>query len=473
MRTPNILFILIDDLGWRDLACYGSTFYETPNLDRLARQGMLFTDAYASCPVCSPTRASILTGKYPARVGVTDWIGGQSEGRLAHVPYLHYLPLEETTLATALREHGYQTWHVGKWHLGDEPFWPDKQGFDVNVGGCHWGMPKNGYFAPWGIPSLEEAPEGTYLTDHLTDRAIDLIENRDERPFFLHLSHHAVHTPIQAPGDLVEKYERKARRLKLDRIDPIVVGEPFPSVHKNHLNVERRMIQSDPAYAAMVENMDTNIGRVLTTLETEGIVDDTIVIFTSDNGGLSSAEGSPTCNLPLSEGKGWTYEGGTRVCQIVRWPGVVEPGARCHAPVTSTDFYPTLLEATGAPMRPEQHADGMSLVPLLKGAERLDREAIYWHYPHYANQGGRPAASLVSGKWKLIENFEDGRLELYDLDADIGETIDLSQREPETTRRLYKMLKDWQKEIEAKIPDPNPDWQQKLKRPSVPNNAHE
>ncbi len=471
MTKPNIVFFLIDDLGWRDLACYGSTFYETPNLDRLASQGMLFTDAYASCPVCSPTRASIMSGKYPARVGVTQYIGGSAEGKVKDVPYLHYLPLEEKSLATALREQDYQTWHVGKWHLGDADFHPQHHGFDVNVGGCHMGCPYNGYFSPWGIEHLEDGPEGEYLTDRLTDEAIRLIKGRNQKPFFLNFCHYAVHTPIQSPPDLVQKYERKAAAMGLDQVQAIVEGEYFPCLHKQDQRVQRRMLQSDPAYAAMIENLDASIGRVLNVLDEEGLTDNTIVVFTSDNGGLSTAEGSPTCNFPLAEGKGWNYEGGTRVCQIVKWPGRVRPGSRCAVPVTSTDFYPTFLEACEAPLIPEQHVDGVSLMPLITESGAINREAIYWHYPHYGNQGGAPAASLISGRWKLIEFFEDNRFELYDLEHDLSEKNNLAAAEPKVVERLSRMLKDWQQEIEAKIPEPNPEYEAKLKRPKVANNA--
>ena len=473
MDQPNILFILIDDMGWRDLGCFGSTFYETPTLDRLAAEGMLFTNAYASCPVCSPTRASIMSGKYPARVGVTQFIGGHNEGKLADVPYLHYLPLEEVSVASALRDGGYQTWHVGKWHLGDEDFYPDRHGFDVNVGGCHRGAPSR-YFSPWDIVTLKDGPEGQYLTDRLTDEAIDLIAQRDTgRPFFLHLSHYAVHVPIQAPEPLVAKYRRKAEVMGLDKVEAIVEGEHFPPLHKQDQRVARRVVQSDPAYAAMIENLDWNIGRVLRALDKGGVADNTLVVFTADNGGLSTAEGSPTCNFPLAEGKGWNYEGGTRVCQIARWPGVIAPRRWCGEAVTSTDFYPTFLEAAALPLRPEQHVDGVSLMPLLRGEGRLDREAIFWHYPHYGNQGGAPAASLVSGRWKLIEFFEEGRLELYDLTHDIGEKHNLVGERPDVVAGLHAKLKAWQKDVEAKIPEPNPDYEKKFKRPNVPNNAHE
>lgn len=462
-RRPNIIFILTDDLGWRDISCYGSSFYETPNIDRLAERGMLFTDAYASAPVCSPTRASLMSGKYPARVGVTQYIGGHTVGRLCDVPYFWGLPLSEISLAKALSQGGYATWHVGKWHLGDGTMRPEAHGFEVNIGGCGWGHPHNGYFSPYGIPTLDEGPPGEYLTDRLTDEAVGLINGRDERPFFLNLSHYAVHTPIEAPRDLVAKYEEKARRLGLDRIAAIKPGEYFPCVHKQDLRVQRRVIQSDPTYAAMVENLDTNIGRILATLETEGIAEETLVVFTSDNGGLSTAEGSPTCNLPLSEGKGWMYEGGTRVVQLVSWPGVVEPASRCEEPTTTTDWYPTLLEAAGLPPMPEQHLDGVSLLPLLSGSGGFRRPPLFWHYPHYSNQGGTPASSVRDGDLKLIEFFEDGHAELYDLRSDIEEKHDLSSADPESTRRLGEELRRWRREVEALMPKPNPNWQPRPK----------
>jgi len=469
---PNILMILIDDLGASDLGGYGSTFYETPVLDRLAREGMLFHNAYATCPVCSPTRASLMSGKYPARVGITQYIGGHCEAQLKDVPYLHYLPLEETSLATALRQGGYQTWHVGKWHLGDREFWPDKHGFDVNIGGGHHGNPYKGFFSPWHLDNLPEGPAGEYLTDRLTDEAIALIRKRGDKPFFLNMSHYAVHTPIQAPAELVEKYKEKARRLGLDQIKPIIPGKPNPRCPDDTWRIQRRILQSDPAYAAMMENLDTNIGRLLQALEDEGLAQNTLVCFTSDNGGLATAEGSPTCNSPLAEGKGWNYEGGTRVCQIVRWPGKVRPGSRCEEPVQTCDFYPTFLQAAGLPLMPAQHVDGESLLPLLREAGPLQRDAIFWHYPHYSNQGGWPAASMRSGTWKLIENFEDQTLELYDLEADTGEMNNLVNVHPERVRQMHARLKAWQESVKALIPERNPDWIHKTKRPLVPNNAH-
>jgi arylsulfatase A-like enzyme len=458
MPKPNVVFILIDDMGWMDLACYGSSFYETPNLDRLRTEGVLFTDAYASCPVCSPTRASIMTGRYPARVGITNYIPGNERGKLIGAPYIDHLPLEEHTLASALRDGGYRTYHVGKWHLGGEPYWPEKHGFDVNVAGCHWGSPKGRYFSPWGNPRLEDGPEGEYLTDRLTDEAIKLLRANGEAPFFLNLPYYAVHIPIQAPAEEVAHFEEKARRMGLDRVETFAVDGPFPCEHKKHLRITRRLVQSDPVYAGMVRRLDWNIGRLLDALEELGKAEDTLVIFTSDNGGLATSEGSPTCNAPLAEGKGWMYEGGTRGCLLVRWPGRVAPASTCSVPVTSPDFYPTILEAAGLPLIPEQHCDGVSLMPLLAGGSRLDREAIYWHYPHYGNQGGTPGSSVRAGDWKLIEFFEDGRLELYNLREDISEKRNLAAQEPGRARSLHGMLKAWRDEMEAVIPEPNPDY---------------
>lgn len=462
---PNIIFILIDDLGWRDLGCYGSTFYETPNIDRLAAEGMLFTDAYAACPVCSPTRASILTGRYPATIGVTNWIdwGGNSHpnrGRLVDVPYVKGLPLSEMTIASALRDAGYATWHVGKWHLGDEETGPEKHGFEVNVAGCHMGSPaKDGYFSPYNIPNLPPGPDGEYLTDRLTSEAIDLIENRDERPFFLNLWYYTVHTPIMAKAETIAKYEAKAKALGLDKIEALEEGEYFPAEHKKHLRVTRRRIQSDPVYAAMIEHLDENVGRLLRTLDEAGQLENTVIFFTSDNGGLSTAEGSPTSNAPLNEGKGWMYEGGCREPLLVRWPSVANKNSRCGVPISSPDFFPTLLEIAGATHEAEKPIEGVSLLPLLRGADQLERDAIFWHYPHYGNQGGTPGSSVRIGDYKLIEFFEDGRLELYNLREDIGEAANLVGQEPDIARALYTRLVAWREQVEAKIPQPNPDFE--------------
>ena len=467
MKKPNIIFILIDDMGWKDLSCCGSTFYETPHIDQLSAQGMRFTDAYASCPVCSPTRASVMTGKYPATVGITDWInwGGSlhpARGRLIDVPYLKDLPTSEHTVAGTLKEAGYATWHVGKWHLGGEGHMPQDHGFDVNIGGCQTGSPGHGgYFSPWSIPVLENAdvPEGTYLTDYLTDQAIEQIRNKGEAPFFLNLWYYSVHTPIQAKPEKIKKYEAKTRTMGLDTQKTFEEGEFYPCEHKKDKRILRRLIQSDPVYAAMIESLDENIGRLMSALEETGEMEKTLIIFTSDNGGLATSEGSPTCNAPLAEGKGWMYEGGTREPLFVKWPGVVEPGAVCHTPVTTPDFYPTMLEAAGADGNPDHQVDGVSIMPLLKGVGALEREAIFWHYPHYGNQGGTPGASVRKGDYKLINFFEDDRLELYNLREDPGEARNLTEARPDLARELKELLSAWQKKVEAKIPQPNPDWE--------------
>ena len=440
MNKPNIVFILIDDLGWKDIGCCGSPFYETPNLDRLAGQGMRFTDAYAACPVCSPTRASLLTGKYPATVGITDWIDwagtiNPARGRLVDVPYLKQLPASEYTLANALQDHGYATWHVGKWHLGGKGSLPQDHGFDINIGGCQLGSPgEGGYFSPWTIPPLEDVDveAGTYLTDYLTDQAIELIQGKSGNPFFLNLWYYTVHVPIEGKADKIRKYEAKAKTMGLDQQETFETGEPFPCKHKQDQKVIRRLIQSDPVYAAMIESLDENIGRLLQVIQDSGEAQNTIVVFTSDNGGLATAEGSPTCNSPLAEGKGWMYEGGTREPLFIKWPGVVRPGSRCDVPVTSTDFYPSILEMAGADLVPQQHTDGVSIVPLLMGGCNLPRDAIFWHYPHYGNQGGTPGASLRMGDYKLIKFFEDNRVELYNLREDSGEKHDLAPRKGAT-----------------------------------------
>ncbi len=463
MAKPNIIFILIDDMGWRDLTCYGSDFYETPNIDRLAREGMQFTQAYAACPVCSPTRGSILTGKYPAHLGITNWIdfsgrNHPSRGRLIDVAYIKNMPDSEHTIADTLLQNGYATWHIGKWHVGNKGHYPEDHGFEINIGGFERGHPHAGYFSPWDNPKLKDGPEGEYLTDRLTDEAISLIENRDERPFFLNLWYYAVHTPIQAKQRLIEKYEAKAKRMGLDKMQAIVEGDYFPIEQKKHLRIERRIVQSNPAYAAMIETLDDNVGRLLHTLDEHGLSEETLVIFTSDNGGLSTSETSPTCNFPLSEGKGWIYEGGTREPLIVRWPGKIEADSTCDQPITSPDFYPTILEAAALPLMPEQHTDGVSILPLLQGDTEFEHGPIYWHYPHYGNQGGTPGSSIRRGDHKLIEFFEDGRLELYDLAADISEKHNLAESEPAIAAELHAELVAWRESIEAKIPQPNPDY---------------
>lgn len=464
---PNVVFIMADDLGWRDLSCTGSDFYETPHIDSLARQGVGFTNAYAACPVCSPTRASLLSGKYPARLGLTNYIGGpeharagSERGRVLSTPYIPYLPATETSLAKAFKGHGYRTWHVGKWHLGGPDYWPEVHGFDVNIGGCDMGHPRGRghYFPPWDIPTLAPKDGDDYLDDRLGDEAAALIRNHDGQPFFLNLWFYLVHTPLMAHRDLVAKFREKARAMGLDQVDALVEGEHHPSEHKKHERIVRRIIQSEPTYAAMVEHLDRNVGKVLQALEDTGIADNTIVVFTSDNGGLSTAEGSPTCNAPLAEGKGWLYEGGNREPLLMRWPGHFPAAAQSDAIVTSPDFYPTLLEACGLPPMPGQHIDGRSFLPALQAPDKHhDRGAVFWHYPHYGNQGGEPGCAVRKNNWKLIEFF-GGPVVLFDLDADPGERHDLADKQPETTAALMAELHAWRNEIGALIPENNPDW---------------
>jgi arylsulfatase A-like enzyme len=464
MRQPNIVFILTDDLGIRDLGCTGSTFYETPRLDALAAAGATCVQGYATCPVCSPSRASLLCGRSPARLGLTNYIPGQRVGRLCEAPFLHHLPRSETTVATALRAGGYQTWHVGKWHLGDGDCLPQHQGFDVNVGGCHWGMPHRGYWAPWGIPGLPEAADGTYLTDHLTDRSLDLIRGRDQsRPFFLNLCHYAVHTPIQAPAALVERFRAKAAALGLDRVPAIVAGEEMPVLpgdpNRPMQRVQRRVIQSDPVYAAMLANLDANIGRLVDALAADGLLDNTLLVFTSDNGGLSTAEGSPTCNLPHREGKGWDTEGGVRVPWLWHWPGVIPAGSTPRPPVQGCDLFPTLLAAAGLPLRPDLHCDGVDLLPLLAHGTPPPERTLFWHFPHYGNQGGQPAAWALRDGWKLVHRYEAGADLLFHLPSDPGELHDRAGDAVGIRDRLRAELDAWQVAVAARHPTPNPDWE--------------
>lgn len=458
-RKPNILFILMDDMGWRDLSCCGSMFYETPIIDQLADEGIQFTNAYAACPVCSPTRASIMTGKYPATVGLTDYLVSNARGYLIDAPYLHHLPLEEKCLARALKDNGYDTWHVGKWHLGTEEYYPEKHGFDVNIGGCEFGLPRSGYYSPYNIPTLEDGPEHEYLTDRLTDEAVKLISESTDKPFFLNLCHYAVHVPIQIADDaLVEKYRKKAADMGLDKVKTFEEGDFFPCESKKDKRIVRRLVQSDPYYAAMIENLDNNIGRVLDALKESGKMDETIIIFTSDNGGLATAEGSPTCNKPVSEGKGWMYDGGLRVPLVIRWPEAIRAGTKCDEPVISSDFYPTLLEAACIELMPQQHVDGVSLMPALEGNEEFERGPVFWHYPHYGNQGGTPGCAVRFKNYKLLYFFEKEDCELYDYDRDMEEKYDISKIQPDVCEKLRKMLFDWLDQIEAKFPTKNPDF---------------
>lgn len=424
---PNIIVILADDLGWKDLGCYGSESFQTPHLDRLAASGMRFTSAYAASCVCSPTRASIMTGKYPGRIDLTIWLGGGGGA-----PAVDHLSLDEVTIAEALREAGYLTAMVGKWHLGDTPYWPKQQGFDIAIGEPHAGSPAGGCYLPNRI-NLLGAKKGDYLTDQLTDEAVRIIEKNHDRPFFLYQAYHSVHTPIQGRPDLTKEHQARA---------------------------EREDKQFNAQYAAMIESLDTGVGRIMDTLREHDLLDRTVVFFTSDNGGFAYSRGKKnnvTDNSPLRFGKGYCYEGGHRVPWIVHYPPCVLRGSVCDEPAITTDLYPTILKLAGLETMPQQHCDGVDLTPLLNDASaKLPRDALYWHYPHNSPQGGTPSGAIRMGDWKLIEFFGDDRRELYRLDEDLGEQNDLSQQEPEKLKELHDRLLDWRREVNAKLPSDAP-----------------
>jgi arylsulfatase A len=458
LKKPNIVLILVDDLGWTDLGCFGSRYYETPNIDLLCASGKKFTQGYAACAVCSPTRAAVMTGRHPARLGITDWIhpthrlkpqaladGKTPEGheswperKLATPINKLWLDLDEVTLAEALKAVGYATCHVGKWHLGYEPWWPEKQGFDDNIGGNEYGHPP-GYFDPYrnknraSIANLPPRRPGEYLTDREASEASDFIRRHKDRPFFLYMAHYAVHTPIQSKAGLREKYAAKAKTN-----------------------------QTSPTYAGMVESVDQAVGAILSTLEELNLTERTLVVFTSDNGGASHVKadgGQATDNSPLRLGKGFPYEGGIRIPWIFSWPGKIDSGSTCSIPVCSQDIFPTLCEAAGAPLPKERILDGKNIMPLLRGGTSLERSTLCWHFPHYW-WGGRltPYSVIREEDWKLIRHYEDRRCELFNIRQDIGELNDLAAQNPDRVRHLENCLDDWLQSVGAKLPKPNPDY---------------
>jgi len=429
-RPSNVVFILADDLGGRDIGCYGNRFFRTPNIDRLASQGARFTNAYAACPVCSPTRASILTGKYPVRTGVTDWITGRpshERGPVITPRTATELKLSERTVAEALKPAGYKSASVGKWHLGKEGFWPVDQGFDMNIGGNHSGSPPPGpkpYFGPYDLPGLKAGP-GEFLTGKLTEAAAEFIGDNSANPFFLYLSHYTVHIPLSAREADVDRHRGQAQG------------------------------RYNPVYAAMVESLDESVGRVLGAIEKAGVADRTMVVFFSDNGGLryeGRAAQPVTDNSPFRAGKGHLYEGGIREPLIVRFPGVVKPGTVIGTPVSSVDFFPTFCAVAG--VKPGD-VDGVNLLPLLRGGS-LKPRPLFWHYPHYSNQGGEPGSAIRDGAWKLIEFHQDGRHELYNLDDDVPESRNLIAKEPAIAERLAARLGGWLRASGAIVPRRNP-----------------
>ncbi|MCK9507687.1 MAG: sulfatase [Pigmentiphaga sp.] len=473
-QKPNVVFIVVDDYGWSDVSYNGSKFYETPNIDRLAAEGMVFTNGYAAASVSSPSRCALMTGKYPARLQITDWIPGYQYGLTAQQlsnykmisPEMKLnLPLEEVTMAEAMKENGYNTCLVGKWHCSeDSVYYPQYQGFDQNIGGWLKGSPNGNkseglaYFTPYHNPYLPDGPVGEYLTDRLGDEAARWIEEQKENPFFLYLSFYAVHTPIQPKPEVAELFKEKAKTMGIDTIHPFSTNFPWYKEHPAPArHWKERTIQSDPDYAALIYSMDENIGKVLNKLTALGLDKNTIIFFTSDNGGLSTAEGSPTTNAPLRAGKGWLYEGGIREPFVIKVPGKTTAGSTCDVPVIATDFYPTLLDACHIQLKPMQHQDGVSLMPLFEG-KKLKRKSIFWHYPHYGGKGDAPAAAIRQGDWKLIEFFETGKTELYNLKKDISETNDLSVIEPKITAKLLNELKKWQRSVDAQMPIFNPDY---------------
>ncbi|MGJ8656529.1 MAG: sulfatase [Akkermansiaceae bacterium] len=453
-KEKNVLFLFADDLGYKDLGCYGSSFYETPNLDALAKDAVQFTNAYAACPVCSPTRSSLMTGQYPARTKNTDYFGafnpkpGQATPKwkkpLVPASYVNHLPHELTTLPEALKAQGYATFFAGKWHLGGEGSLPTDHGFDINKGGWKQGGPYGGkkYFSPYGNPQLEDGEDGEHLPDRLATETVKFMKETD-KPFFALLSFYSVHTPLIGREDLVKKYEAKAEKLGAKEDE--IFEEEFPR--------KVRAIQQHAIYGAMVEAMDEAVGKVIQGLKDSGKYDDTVVIFFSDNGGLSTSEGSPTSNYPLRAGKGWTYEGGIREPLLLRVPGVTEAGSKSDLLVTSTDFFPTILEACGKELQVDDHLDGVSILEQMKAKD--DDRVLFWHYPHWGNQGGIPSSAVRVGDWKLIKFYYSKGVELYNLKDDPAEKVNLVEKEMEKTEVLLKVLQEKLDATKATLPTKN------------------
>jgi arylsulfatase A len=436
-KLPNIVFFLVDDLGWGDFGCYGDTFHETPNIDRLARESMKFTRAYAAAPVCSPSRAAIMTGQAPARLHLTQWIPGTiyPHKKLLDAPIALHLPQTAVTIAQRLKALGYQTAAMGKWHLGGDGFLPENFGFDVNIGGDNHGSPPppNGYFGPFPFHNLGGFTRNDYLTEVLTVKMDEFLEHAAPRgPFFLYMAEYAVHIPLQEREALIEKYRKKNG------------GKSEP----------------DPVFAAMVESVDTALGNLRAKLESLGVAENTLILLTSDNGGVGF-QGRKlhriSDNGPLHAGKGYLYEGGIREPLIVHWPGVTKAGTVCDVPVIGMDFLPTLLRVAGGGP-PPQPCDGVDLTGLLHGESTLARETLYWHYPHYSDQGGTPTGAVMEGDWKLIEFFEDGHLELYNLALDPGEQYDFASSFADKASALHEKLIRWRQTVDAAMPKRNPEF---------------
>lgn len=455
----NVLFILADDLGNHDLSCMASEYYETPSIDRIAHEGMVFTNGYAACQVCSPSRASIMSGKSPARHGITDWIGAKTGtewrkagrfNKLLPPEYVRNLPSEYIVLPEAMKEAGYKTFFAGKWHIGAEGSWPTDHGFDINKGGWDKGSPIGGYYSPWVNPNLENQKKGENLSMRLANETVDFIKSHKDTSFFAFLSFYAVHGPIQTTEEKWAKYRDKADSLGVAD-SGFQMGKYLPI----------RQVQDNPVYAGLVESMDDAVGRVLEALDELGLADNTIVVFTSDNGGVAAGDAFATSNLPLRAGKGYQFEGGIREPYFIKVPGVTKAGDKSDVPVNGTDFYPTILDLIGAEMKTEEHSDGLSLVPLMTGEEIAERSLV-WHYPHYGNQGGEPSSIIRNGDWKLIHYYEDGREELYNLIVDSQEQQNVSNSNKELTESLSKQLFAYLEEVGARYPVADPEYDPKL-----------
>jgi len=458
---PNFLFIMVDDLGWADLGCYNADLHETPNIDAFATTSLKFTNAYAAAAVCTPTRASLYSGKSPAKLNMTIWRecakNPQFDRKMIPPDVEGNLPLEEVTIAEALKQAGYMTAHLGKWHVGDFEHFPQLQGFDIDVGATVWGCPPTFFYPYRGeiydsqrfTPGLEKdargkynlGRDGEYLTDRLTDEAITIMERFKDESFFIYLSYYTVYTPIEAKADIVEYYQKKLK--------------PGMS-HQNAI------------YAAMVHILDENIGKLLKKLDELDLATNTVVVFASDNGGfINKWDGKTvTNNSPLRSGKGALYEGGIRVPTMIRWPGVTTPGTICDYPITTQDFYPTILKIANikGDLKQVQQFDGISLAPVLKNPRaKMEQREMYWHYPHYYHTT-TPVSAIRQGDWKLLEFFEDNRMELYNLKEDIGEKNNLAKENPQKTAELLKLLTEWRKNVNAAMPRLNPEYQGNKKR---------
>nr|WKN37523.1 sulfatase [Tunicatimonas sp. TK19036] len=458
-QRPNVLFILADDLGYHDLSSTGSSYYETPNIDRVAQEGMQFTQGYAACQVCSPSRASIMCGKFPARHGITDWIGAKAgtdwrdhnrHNELLPAEYNHHLSKDYITLPEAFKEAGYTTFFAGKWHLGSQGSYPEDHGFDINKGGHERGSPPGGFFSPFENPKLEDHEPGENLSLRLAKETVDFIKTHQDSAFFAYLSFYAVHAPIQTTEEKWAKYRQKAESQG-------IADAGF--MMESRLPI--RITQDNPVYGGLVETMDDAVGMVLNTLDELGLADNTIIVFTSDNGGVASGDAFATSNLPLRGGKGYQWEGGIREPYFIKAPWLNISGKTSDVPVSGVDFYPTLLDLAGLELKPAEHTDGVSLLPLIQG-ESIAERPLYWHYPHYGNQGGDPSSIIREGDWKLIHYWEDGHRELYNLATDPKEAANVIEQEPEIAARLGQQLEQFLQETQANTPEPDSQYDEQL-----------